>query len=340
MRFGRERIARKEGDSAPVSLGEFELIDRFFRNRGARRADVALGVGDDAAVIDVPPGKRLVAATDTLVEGVHFPRAAPPRSIGHRALAVNLSDLAAMGARPAWATLALTLPAAEESWLREFANGLDELARAHEVALIGGDTTSGPLTVTVTLLGIAHSRGFLARSGAAPGDHIFVSGTVGDAAAGLAVLEARLKQGSAADREQLQRRFLFPEPRVELGERLLGIASAAIDVSDGLAADTGKLVRASNCGARIDAGALPLSAAIVACAGAQAARDWALGGGDDYELCFTVPAGRLAQLTGSVPVKRWPYTAIGLVTDGPGVVILDGAAILNVERAGFDHFVR
>ncbi|MGH8263803.1 MAG: thiamine-phosphate kinase, partial [Steroidobacteraceae bacterium] len=233
------------GDSAPVSLGEFELIDRFFRDLGARRADVALGIGDDAAVLDVPQGKRLVAATDTLVEGIHFPRATPPRSIGHRALAVNLSDFAAMGAKPAWATLALTLPGAEASWLSEFAQGLGELARVHQVALIGGDTTSGPLTVTITLLGIADSRGFLARSGAAPGHHILVSGTVGDAAAGLAVLESRLAGGSAAAREALQRRFLFPEPRLELGERLLGIASAAIDVSDGLAADAGKLLRAS-----------------------------------------------------------------------------------------------
>lgn len=323
-----------------MSLGEFALIDRFFRGLGARRADVALGIGDDAAVVDLPPGRRLVAATDTLVEGIHFPRATPPRSIGHRALAVNLSDLAAMGAKPAWATLALTLPAAEEAWFGEFAQGLDQIARAHEVALIGGDTTSGPLTVTVTLLGSVDSRGFLPRSGAAPGHHLFVSGTVGDAAAGLAVLESRLEKGTAAAREDLQRRFLFPEPRVELGERLLGIASAAIDVSDGLVADAGKLVHASACGARIDARKLPLSAAILACAGPQSGRDWALSGGDDYELCFTVPPERLAQLTENLPAQRWPYTAIGILTQGRGVEVHDGAAILKIDRPGFDHFAR
>jgi thiamine-monophosphate kinase len=323
-----------------VSLGEFELIDRFFRDAGARRADVVLGVGDDAAVVDVPSGKRLVVATDTLVEGIHFPPATAPRSIGHRALAVNLSDLAAMGAQPAWATLALTLPAADESWLTEFAIGLKDLARAHEVALIGGDTTSGPLAVTVTLLGLADSRGFLARSGAAPGHHMFVSGTLGDAAAGLAVLESRLKQGSAQAREELQRRFLFPEPRVELGERLLGIASAAIDVSDGLVADAGKLLHASACGARIDAARLPLSSALLECAAPQLARDWALGGGDDYELCFTVPVERLAQLAERVPVKRWPYTSVGTVTEARAVQVHEGAVLLDVKRPGFDHFTR
>jgi len=323
-----------------MPLSEFELIDRFFRQLGARRADVVLGVGDDAAILAVPPGRQLVVATDTLVEATHFPRGTAPRSIGHRALAVNLSDLAAMGAKPAWATLDLTMPSAEESWLTEFAAGLDELARLNNVALVGGDTTSGPLCVSVTLLGFAESGGYLARAGAAPGDHVFVSGSVGDAAAGLAILQSRLSGGSAAARAELQRRFLFPEPRVELGSRLIGIASAAIDISDGVAADVEKLVRASGCGARIDAAQLPVSRALLECAGPDAARDFALTGGDDYELCFTVPAARLSLLADQLPAGRWPHREIGVLDNTGRIEFRAGQSLLALSRPGYDHFVR
>ncbi len=321
-----------------MPLGEFELIDRYFRALGARRPDVVLGVGDDAAVLSVPAGKRLVAAMDTLVEAIHFPTGCAPRSIGHRVLAVNLSDLAAMGAKPAWAMLALTMPAADEQWLAEFAAGLDELARRHDVALVGGDTTAGPLTVTLTLLGVAESGSYLARSGAAPGDHVFVSGTVGDGAAGLAVLESRLDTGSPTARQRLVRRFLYPEPRLELGGRLLGIASAAIDISDGVAADIAKLVRASGCGARIDTARLPLSPDLLECAGPEVAQEFALTGGDDYELCFTVPAERLGQLADRVPASQWPYCDVGLVTDSGEVDFVAGNAIVTPGRSGYDHF--
>jgi thiamine-monophosphate kinase len=320
--------------------GEFEIIDLFFRQLGARRSDVVLGVGDDAAVLSVPPGKRLIAATDTLVEGIHFPRGTLPRSIGHRVLAVNLSDLAAMGASPAWATLALTMPAADESWLNEFAAGFDELARRHDVALIGGDTTSGPLNISVTLLGLAESGGYLARTGAAPGDHLFVSGSVGDAAAGLAVIETRLAGGSTAARDQLRQRFLFPEPRLELGSRLIGIASAAIDISDGLAADVEKLARASRCGARVEVPELPMSQELIECAGPDRARDLALTGGDDYELCFAVPAERLTQLSDRVPAKRWPYRRIGVLDNTGQIEFRDGKSIVTPLRPGYDHFNR
>jgi thiamine-monophosphate kinase len=323
-----------------MPLGEFELINRFFRELGARRSDVVLGVGDDAAVLAVPPGHRLVVATDTLVEGVHFPRRTAPRSIGHRALAVNLSDLAAMGAKPAWATLALTMPAAEESWLKEFADGLDALARLHDVALVGGDTTAGPLTVTVTVLGLAQGGEYLARTGAAPGDHLFVSGTVGDAAAGLALLEARLDRGSMQARARLRERFLFPQPRLELGWRLIGIACAAIDVSDGLAADLEKLVRASGCGARIEIGDLPLSAELLECATPDAARDFALAGGDDYELCFAVPVERLTQLSERAPAEHWPYRKIGVLNDTGQIEYRQGDAVFTSLRPGYDHFSR
>src|SRR5690242_11272334 len=199
-----------------MALSEFALIERYFRGCGAERADVTLGVGDDAALMRVPPGCELVAATDTLVAGVHFPRESPAESIGHRALAVNLSDLAAMGARPAWALLALTLPEAGEQWLTEFASGLGALARAHDVALIGGDTTRGPLTVTVQLLGHVPRGRALTRTDGRPGDALFVSGSPGDAGAGLAIEQGRLTAPADAA-PYLRERFLLPTPRVALG---------------------------------------------------------------------------------------------------------------------------
>lgn len=323
-----------------MALGEFQLIDRFFRRLGAARSDVVLGVGDDAAVLRSPPGEELVVATDTLVEGVHFPKGSAARSIGHRALAVNLSDLAAMGARPAWATLALTLPAADEGWLAEFAAGFEALALRHGVALVGGDTTSGPLAVTVTLLGHAAIGTALTRSGASPGDRIFVSGTPGDAAAGLALIERRLEQGTPGVRDELLRRFLFPEPRVDLGYTLLDFASAVIDISDGLAADAGKLAAASGCGARIEADRLPLSKALLECAGEERTRLLALTGGDDYELLFAVPPARLAMLEARLAAQACRTTAIGVLREEPGLEVRAGAQRLELPRAGFDHFLR
>lgn len=323
-----------------MPVGEFELIDRYFRQLGTRRSDVVLGVGDDAAILAVPTGRRLVVATDTLVERIHFPAGTAPRSIGYRALAVNLSDFAAMGAKPAWATLALTMPVPDADWLGEFAAGLDELARLNDVALVGGDTTSGPLTITVTLLGLCDSGGYLARSAAAPGDSLFVSGTVGDAAAGLAILESRLAGGSLESRTLLQQRFLFPEPRLELGGGLVGIASAAIDVSDGLAADAEKLARESGCGACIDVSELPLSAALLDCAGPDAAREFAIGGGDDYEICFAVPAERLTALSHRLPAKRWPYRRIGVLNDSGQFEYHAGGKSFAPARKGYDHFSR
>jgi thiamine-monophosphate kinase len=212
---------------------EFELIERYFRAAGATRADVDVGVGDDAALLQCPPGTQLVAAIDTLVVGVHFPPGSPPASIGHRALAVNLSDLAAMGARPAWALLALTLPKLDESWLQGFTAGLGALARAHDVSLVGGDTTSGPLTISIQVLGHVARSTALLRAGARAGDRVFVSGTPGDAAAGLAIEQASLPASSDPN-NYLRRRFLYPSPRLALGNALRGYATACIDVSDGL----------------------------------------------------------------------------------------------------------
>ncbi len=316
-------------------LSEFDLIERYFLRCGAPRADVRLGVGDDAALLDCPPGMTLVAAVDTLVEGTHFPRGCRPESIGHRALAVNLSDLAAMGARPAWALLALTLPAAEERWLAGFAAGFAGLAATHEVALIGGDTTQGPLTATVTLLGWVPAGTALRRSGAAPGDGVFVSGTPGDAAAGLALELGRLTDAEA--NEPLRERFLFPTPRVALGGRLREYASACIDVSDGLLADAVKLAHASGCGLEIHAASLPLSAALRAL-GLQRAREFALTGGDDYELCFTVPERHLARLQADLPPRQWGYTRIGTVCAELGARVMGEDGELAVSAGGYDHF--
>jgi thiamine-monophosphate kinase len=321
-----------------MALSEFALIERYFRGCGARRADVALGVGDDAALLRVPAGCELVAATDTLVAGVHFPPDSPPDSIGHRALAVNLSDLAAMGARPAWALLALTLPEADEAWLGEFARGLGELARSHEVALVGGDTTRGPLCITVQLLGYVPAGEALTRGAARAGDVLFVSGTCGDAAAGLAIEQRRLT-GPAEARNWLRERFLWPTPRVALGERLRGFASACIDVSDGLLADAGKLASASHVGAELAWSEVPLSEPLATLLGERRARELALTGGDDYELCFAVPPHNVARLLMQLPPPEWCYTRIGALRAAPGAVVVRDGTVMEFSHSGYEHFV-
>jgi thiamine-monophosphate kinase len=321
-----------------MGLSEFALIERYFRSVGTQRADVTLGVGDDAAVLRVPPGCELVAATDTLVAGVHFPQDSPADSIGHRALAVNLSDLAAMGARPAWALLALTLPEADEAWLGEFARGLGELACTHEVALVGGDTTRGSLCITVQLLGYVPSGAALSRGGAHAGDVLFVSGTCGDAAAGLAIEQRRLTSPAEA-RTWLRERFLWPTPRVALGEQLRGFASACIDVSDGLLADAGKLASASHLGAELAWSDVPLSEPLTTLLWERRARELALTGGDDYELCFAVPADNIARLFAQLPAQQWRYTRIGALRAAPGTVVVRNGSVMEFSHSGYEHFV-
>jgi thiamine-monophosphate kinase len=320
-----------------VALGEFELIDRYFRDLGARRADVATGIGDDAAVLETPAGTRLVAAVDSIVEGVHFLAGSPARSIGHRALAVNLSDIAAMGARPAWALLALTLPRADEAWLEAFAQGFGELARTHGVALVGGDTTRGPLSVSVQVLGFVPDGAALLRSGGRPGDVLCVTGTPGDAAAGL---ELEKQRATTPDATCLRERFLFPQPRCELGELLRAHASACIDVSDGLAADAGKLASASGCGAKIDLAELPLSEALVRAFGHERARAFSLEGGEDYELLFTVSPARFDAFQRAVPGKRHGWRRIGELCAAPGVFTALAGAVTQFSPSGWDHFRR
>jgi thiamine-monophosphate kinase len=319
------------------SLSEFALIDRYFRNCTQKRSDVRLGIGDDAALLDSPAGCDLVAAIDTLVDGVHFPHGCPPASVGHRVLAVNLSDLAAMGAKPAWALLALTLPNIDEDWLSEFAAGFSDLARAHDVALVGGDTTSGPLCATVQVLGHVPRAQALLRSGARPGDLVFVSGTPGDAAGGLAVEQGRL-QAPPDVTAYLRKRFLYPTPRMALGKSLRGYASACIDVSDGLLGDAGKLAHASGCGVDIEYKDLPVSEALVEAVGDERARELALTGGDDYELCFTVRPASVSKLRQELPPESWGYGPIGVIRESPGASVMNNGNVMEFSHSGYDHF--
>ena len=320
--------------------GEFDLIRRFFSHPGAAPG-VVVGIGDDAAVLRVPDGCDLVAAVDTIVESRHFPAGSDPRSIGHRALAVNLSDLAAMGAQPAWATLALTLPSADEAWLEGFAAGLAALARRHGVTLVGGDTTRGPLTVSIQIMGFVPRGGALLRSGARAGDLLAVTGTLGDAGAGLALAQAggdaRAATADAAALELL-RRFEYPTPRVEMGLAARGIATAAMDLSDGIAGDLVKFAAASGLAAHVDVDRLPLSAALGSRESAALARDRALCAGDDYELMFAVPAARAAALAAAAEALELRLTVIGSFAPGRDVTWSSNGGAFTPAGGGFDHF--
>jgi len=323
-----------------VAQSEFELIGRYFARLGAQRPDVRIGVGDDGAVLVPPASRELVAVTDSLVEDVHFPKGSPPASIGHRAFAVNLSDIAAMGAEPAWALLALTLPASDDAWLERFARAAGDLCRRHGVSLVGGDTTRGPLSITVSLMGIVPIGVALERKGAQPGDAIFVTGSPGDSAAGLALEQNRLHVVDPMSAQILRDRFLFPTPRCEVGIALRGLASACIDISDGLGGDLEKLCAASGCGAEIDAAALPVSDALVTAVGRELAREYALTGGDDYELLFTVPLARLGAMTHAVALGLGPVTRIGTLMSGNGVRVSARGGVTQFSGSGFDHFAR
>ncbi len=309
-----------------MPISEFELIRRHFQDCGSGRADVLLGVGDDCALLEVPPGQALAVSLDTLVEGVHFRRGVDPESLGHKVLAVNLSDLAAMGAEPAWATLGLTLPAPDEAWLAGFSRGFCRLASAHGLRLVGGDVTRGPLSCTVEVHGFVPPGLALRRDAARPGDTVYVSGTLGDA--GLALL------GAGAGPEAL-RRLDRPEPRVTEGLALRGVARCAIDISDGLAADLGHVCEASGFAATVHLDRLPLSPAVAR--QVEGTRDWGLvlASGDDYELCVAAPAVQRAAIA-----KRLPsLTPIGEVSEGRGVRFVEpGGRVLEPLRTGYDHF--
>ena len=307
-------------------MDEFELIEAHFVREGAA-AGVATGIGDDGAVLQPDAGKDLVAVMDTLVEGVHFPDSTDPFDIAYRVVAVNLSDIAAMGARPRWMTLALTLPVADENWLARFAEGLHAAAGEFDVALVGGDTTSGKaLVVTVQIVGDVESGRAIQRSGANPGDRIYVTGTLGDAAAGLELVATGKPDAF------LSARFLRPTARVAFGQALAGVATAAIDVSDGLFADLGKLLKASSVGGIVNIEALPLSRPLQEHYDTDAQRRLVLSGGDDYELCFTAhPDTRL-------PESEVPVTCIGTVKSGDNLICRLDGELVPYSDSGYRHF--
>lgn len=313
---------------------EFDLIDRI-RARVGMREDVLLGIGDDAAILRVPAGRQLVVTMDALNSGVHFPAETAPADIGWKALAVNLSDLAAMGATPAWCTLSLSLPEPDAVWLEGFLDGFLALAAAHGIALVGGDTTRGPLSISVAAHGLVEDGQALRRDGARVGDDIWVTGSLGDAAAAL-----RQWRTSAPAAPLLRARLDRPTPRVQAGRALRGLAHAAIDVSDGLLADLAHVCRASGVGAEIDAAALPASAALVAAYPDAATRHiLQASGGDDYELCFTAPTHRRADIVSAAAEADTTATRIGRVAAGSGVRLLDAdGRVLRLPGNGFEHF--
>jgi thiamine-monophosphate kinase len=316
-------------------INEFDVIERFF-TRPTRDADVVLGVGDDAAVLAID---GLAAVTvDTLVAGVHFPDGMAPHLLGSRLMAVNLSDLAAMGAQPRWATLALTLPRAEELWLEGFSRGLFELADRFGVSLVGGNLTRGPLNASLQLIGRVARDRMLTRSGGNLGDDVYVTGTLGDSAAGIALIKERAAapEGSAA--AALQERFYRPVPRVREGLALGPIASAAVDVSDGLLADLGHLCEASGCGAAIDVESVPLSAELLSLFPPQIALEHALGGGDDYELCFTAAPSRAAEVEAAMEACGTPVRRIGQLVAGQAVVCRRAGEPFAPAGRGYRHF--
>ncbi len=314
-------------------MDEFSLIDLIRERCAIAREDVRVGIGDDAAVLAVPPNHQLAVSTDTLVAGVHFPLDTSPADIGWKSLAVNLSDLAAMGATPAWATLALTLADSDRRWIEEFCDGFAALAGEFKLALVGGDTTRGPLSITVTIHGFVAENSALLRSAARVGDGVFVTGTLGDAAAGL----RRLASAPADD--ALVRRLHRPTPRIAQGLELRGRAHACIDVSDGLVADLGHICAASGVGAEIDVDSLPASSALLSACERDERRALQLGGGDDYELCFTAPDAGASLLLNDLARSGCGATRIGRIVAGSGVRVLDASGVdIDVDVAGWDHF--
>lgn len=298
---------------------------------------MALGIGDDAALLNMPADQQLVVATDTLVESVHFPPQASAEHIATRALCVNLSDMAAMGARPRWFTLALTLPAtmASTQWLESFSRGLATVAEQYDIALVGGDTTAGPLTISLTLLAEVPVAQSLRRDGAKPGDTLYVTGTLGDGAAALEIIN----RGDLAHSERLLTRFYQPQPQIEAGIRLRNVASACIDISDGLIADLGHICKASGVRSDIQTKLLPIHQQLHQLWPQQAV-DWALSGGDDYQLCFTVPQSRCAIVNQWIDAGEFDATMVGQILapdNSKNLVIVDGSASTDIKR-GFDHF--
>jgi len=317
---------------------EFDLIGRYFSNSGHKRKDVVIGIGDDCAVTTVPENQQLAVTTDTLVSGVHFLNDAPAKSVAYKAVAVNLSDLAAMGAEPAWISLSLSLPEVDETWLDEFAAGLYELTQYYSVELIGGDTVKGPMALTITAQGFIPPGSELTRSNAKPGDWVYVTGTLGDAGAGLDILKNALNVSGEA-KDVLINRHYFPTPRVAVGTAIRRIATSCIDISDGLLSDLKHILKASECGAKIHVDRLPLSRALTSAVSPEQAIEYALSAGDDYELIFTVGEEQRGSLETSLASTNVKATCIGQLTGQAGVLSLmhNNEKFTPQNPSGYEH---
>lgn len=318
-------------------MKEFDLIGRYFVDGGYQRKDVVVGIGDDCAVTTVSPNQQLAITTDTLVGGVHFLADAPARSVAYKAVAVNLSDLAAMGAEPAWISLSLAMSEVDEAWLADFAEGMYDLTRYYSVQLIGGDTVKGPLSMTITAQGFIPPGNELKRSTARPGDWIFVTGTLGDAAAGLDILTRKLDVADGI-RDYLINRHLYPTPRVATGTALRRLASACIDVSDGFLSDLGHILRNSGCGANVQVDRLPISSQLNDTVDEDEAYRYALTGGDDYELIFTVNEEQKGNLETALASTGVKVTCVGQVTGHTDKLDLKCKNVpYTVEGTGYEH---
>jgi len=319
-------------------MGEFDLIAKYFAQAGVKRADTSLSVGDDGAVLQVREGYDLVVTTDTMVCGTHFFPDVDPRALGHKLVTVNISDLAAMGAEPSWLSLAITLPALDEAWLAEFAAGLHETADYYNCQLVGGDTTRGPLSLTMMAKGLVPRGKAITRSGAKVGDYVYVTGTLGDAALGLKLVQG-VHEVSKKHQGHLLQRFHYPAARVALGQALRHTASSAMDISDGLAGDLPHILKRSGVGAYIDVNRLPLSQALRDSCDPALALQLALSGGEDYELLFTVPENRRGSLDVLLSPYGVPITCIGRITGVAGKLELKaGEQPFSYQHQGFQHF--
>lgn len=320
-------------------MNEFQLIQQFFQREQAEdpAAGVVLGIGDDCALLQIPAGKQLAVSVDTLVADVHFPADAEPEFIAERALRTNLSDLAAMGAEPLWFTLALTLPQADEEWLRSFSRGLFRCAREFGIALVGGDTTSGGLSITIQVMGSLEPYQAMRRDGANVGDFVLVTHFLGDGAAALASLQNKITF-SDEDSDYLLERFYRPKPRLSESKMIRELASAALDISDGLVADLSHICNASDLGAIIDVENLPLSPAVLSLNNAEQAYEWALSGGDDYELCFTVSPDHMPDIAMLIAQGKLQATVIGEMIAGNKVMCEFEGKPFALTNTGYKHF--
>lgn len=318
------------------SVSEFDLIEEYFGGRLSSYG-VNLGIGDDCALLSVPPGQQLAVSMDTLVGGVHFPSNADPELIAERAVRVAVSDLAAMGADPMWMTLGLTMPTSESHWLAGFSRGLFRAAETFNLSLVGGDTTRGSLAITLQMHGTVDPGKAMLRSEARVGDIIFVTGQVGDGAAALAVIKKELDVGKSAF-GYLMNSYYSPKVRVREGKILAAVSNCAIDVSDGLLADLKHICQASGVGAVIEAERLPLSEPVRKLTDPDVALAWALSGGDDYQLCFTVAPQKVARLEELQEQHKLDITAIGEIVSGTDCVCLSDGRIVECEAKGFKHF--